>query len=197
MAGRLQPDGRVQELGRHGGSPHHSAQRQRIQPRQRRARTLPPSPGRRWWRRRRAAGSPIQSERRRVAAHRRERLESDVQDHRHHDRPGHDLHLPHEGRTVADIREDGVVRKAIRGCSVTLAGDGTPRLTSSCGPVRPASTSSAGASGESVRTRRKSHSKAGRPERASASGFMVSALARDSNRTVPERTNIVMVDWPY
>ena len=52
---------------------------------------------------RRAAGSPIQSQRRRVAAHRRERLESHVSDHGHLDRPRRDLHQSHEVRKVADI----------------------------------------------------------------------------------------------
>ena len=35
------------------------------------------------------------------------------------------------------------------------------------------------------------------PRRGERVGFMVSTPARDSNRTSNERTNIVMVDWPY
>lgn len=35
------------------------------------------------------------------------------------------------------------------------------------------------------------------PRKGERVGFMVSAFARDSTRTVAERSNIVMVDWPY
>ena len=35
------------------------------------------------------------------------------------------------------------------------------------------------------------------PKKGERVGFMVSAFARDSTRTVPERSNIVMVTWPY
>ena len=35
------------------------------------------------------------------------------------------------------------------------------------------------------------------PRKGERVGFMVSAFARDGTRTVPERSNIVMVDWPY
>ena len=35
------------------------------------------------------------------------------------------------------------------------------------------------------------------PKKGERVGFMVSAFARDSTRTVLERSNIVMVTWPY